>query len=176
MKRYSRLLTSALSLIVLAACGQAPQMMPSPQMRPFTSGVRAASQPIQPIRNSLPAGQGTRQVTSFSYLALDNNLTGSAGTFLNAVEEAASPAGYFPAFVDFEGDANSFVSLLMNDGDPSKFGSPADHLDTRRKSGTPQEVNSGDPAVLAQTVNWAFSNYPAQRKVMTISTHGAGYL
>ena len=182
MKAFAPLMISVLATSILTACsGQqlsplAIQRMQAPQLRSaqtYQAQQSRSSQSILPVKNTLPAADGTRDVTSLSYLALDNNLQDSALKFIYGVKDSASSKGYFPFFYDLEGPNNTFVGLVQGVADNQQFASPFDLLNTRR--GT-QEANSADPAVLAQTVNWAFSKYPSRRKVMTISTHGAGYL
>ncbi len=178
--KWQRFSSALLSTLLLTACAGAPlpglnglpqqlrQNAPAAQIKSF-------SQPIRPIQTNLPKGKEPRQVTSFSYLALDNNLSQSAHKFLNAVEKSVNPKGYFLSYSDLEGPNNSFLSLLLNDTNPHLMTSPQSPLDVKTH-GFVDEHNTSDPNTLAQTINWAFSNYPSRLNAMTVSTHGAGYL
>lgn len=184
MKRVSRriLAWTAPALVTLATLSACASNLPYPTglmnpMNPMMQAPGAApvmlgaqSQPIRPIRTNLPEAKGQRGATMFSYIAMDDRLSQFGLLFLDAMERGASNAGYYLAFADLQGPDSSFLSYVSNDGQPGKINSPLSYLDKNVS-----EVDSNDPETLAQTLNWAYSNYPGQLKVFDILAHGGGY-
>lgn len=160
----------AFSVLTFTACSTNPVAGPMMGFAPQNGQVSTFSQPIRPVKAQLPEAKGPRPVTMFSYIALDDKLSQFGLLFLDALEKGASERGYYLAFADLEGPDSSFVSYLLNDGQPGKINSPISYLDKKTT-----EVDSNDPETLAQTVNWAYSKYPSQMKVFDILAHGGGY-
>lgn len=159
----------ALSLLTLTACSTAPVAGLMPGV-PQNAQLSTFSQPIRPVKAQLPQAKGPRPVTMFSYIAMDDKLSQFGLAFLDALEAGASNRMYNVAFADLEGPDSSFLSYIVNDGQPGKINSPMSYLDKKTT-----EVNSNDPETLSQTVNWAYSQYPSQMKIFDILAHGGGY-
>lgn len=166
------LLAASLPFIfTLSACSGSQPMMVNPAARMANpSMINAMSQPIRPVKAELPAAKGERPVTMFSYIAMDDKLSQAGLMMIDAIEQSVTDRGYYVAFADLEGPDSSFLAYMTNDGKPQQLGSALSYLDSKTK-----EVNSNDPAVLSQTLNFAFSKYPGKVKVMDILAHGGGY-
>jgi hypothetical protein len=158
---------SMLALSLLAGCGlQTPQGLNAAQR----SGAFGARE-VGPLAPELPRAEGERAATMFSYIAMDDGLTGFAKTYLKSIELSATNRIHDLAFADFKGKDNSYLFYLQPSTRAVELTSPKSFLNA-----TTKEVTSNDPAVLAATTEWAFSNYPAKFKAMDIFAHGGGYL
>lgn len=179
MKRFFQSFTLlTLSTSILAACSTPmPMGHRNPNMRSSMlrnqARLNSFSQAIKPIKSTLPKAKGQRDVTMFSYVAMDDHLTQVVPHFLNAIESKASKNGYFLAFADLQGPDNSLLTYMQNDNNPQSFSSATSPLN--RNNGATSEVSSNNPAVVTQTINWAYSQYPGRLKVFDILAHGGGY-
>lgn len=162
-----KLLGSLLALSLLAGCGvQGSQGLTAAQRL----GAMNAKD-IGPLAPELPRVEGERPATLFSYIAMDDGLTGFATTYLKSIELSATSRIHDVAFADFKGKDNSYLFYLQPTSRAVDLTSPKSFLNPATK-----EVTSNDPAVLAATTEWAFSTYPAPFKAMDIFAHGGGYL
>lgn len=152
--------------ILVVGCGAFDDITPTAIQDAGAFAARFLS--IQP---DLPKADGPRQATLLTYAAMDDDLSSAAAAMVNAMETAANPRVHALAFADFQGPDNSFLFQVVPDQNPNRidsFGSPL--------SPDQKEVTANDPAVLAATVNWAFSQYPGTFKAMDVFAHGGGYL
>lgn len=158
---------AAILLALLSGCSSAGTPAAPAGLASQPGQVQSQSQPIGRLDPTLPKGNGPRQAVFFSYIAMDDSLTEFAGKFLNAVQQTASNKVYSVAFADLQGPDNSGL-YLMQPG--------AKTPETSFLSPTLKEVTSNDPAVLAATVNWAFSTYDGRFKAMDMFAHGGAYM
>ena len=118
----------------------------------------------------------------FSYVAMDDGLSGFGAAFITGLEKAANPNAYYLAFGDFQGPDNSYLFYIKNaqqiNKSPLPMGEELKMISSPRSFLAPdiKEVNSNDPNVLSQTINWAFSQYQGKFKVFDILAHGGGYM
>jgi hypothetical protein len=157
------------SLVTTVAAGCAAPVPMGAAIAPTAVG--ALSQPIARLNPTLPAAEGNRPVTMFSYIAMDDPLSSFAEMYLNALESTANNRVHTLAFADFQGTNSSYLFRIQPDRLPKQISSPRSFL-----SPTLKEVTANDPANVAATVNWAFSAQPSQFKAMTMFAHGGGYL
>jgi hypothetical protein len=157
-------LASTLVVSMIAGCS-------APLTQPLADGTaQALSQPFQALAPNLPKASGVRPATLFAYVAMDDGLSPMAEKFINAIESTSTPRIYDVAFTDFQGPDNSYLWYLGQDRDPAKPTSPHSFLSPQTK-----EVSANDPANVAATVNWAYSNYPGTFKAMDVLAHGGGF-
>lgn len=168
MFKFAKSIAAALLLASsLSACSN--QAMPLNRMG-APAALSRFSQPIRPVKADLPPAKGERAVTMFSYIAMDDKLSQAGLMMIDAIEQSVSERGYYLGFADLQGPDSSFLAYMVNDGQPQKLGSALSYLEPNLK-----EVDSNDPAVLSQSLNFAFSKYPGRVKVMDILAHGGGY-
>lgn len=166
-KRWTRVAAMVGLAAALAGCGNGLQL----GTNALATGADALAQAFKPISPNLPKAEGKRAATFFSYIAMDDKLTPFAVAYLKALELSTSPKIHNVAFADFQGPDSSFMFSIVPSKDTKKLESPMSFLRPDWK-----EVQANDPAVLATTTNWAFSNHQGDFKAMEIFAHGGGYL
>ena len=162
------LLGSGLLTLALSACAVQPLAQSLHKAVPITFNQLA--QAIRPVKAELPPARGERALTMFSYIAMDDKLSPAGLLMIDAIEQSVTDRGYYLAFADFAGPDSSFLAYIRQDAQPRQLGSILSYL-----TPTTREVNSNDPAVLSQTLNFAYSKYPGRVKVLDIFAHGGGY-
>lgn len=173
---FKSVLTKSLLAATAAVCTLSALSACSNQPMPFNPAARMGttlnrfSQPIKPVKAELPAARGERPATMFTYIAMDDKLSQAGLMMIDAIEQSVSDRGYYLALADLEGPDSTFLAYMVNDGKPQNIGSALSYIDPQTK-----EVNSNDPAVLSQSLNFAFSKYPGRVKVMDILAHGGGF-
>lgn len=165
--RWTRMAAMVALAAAMAGCGTGLQL----GTNALGQGANALAQAFKPISPKLPDAGGKRPATFFSYIAMDDKLTPFAIAYLKALELSAGPKVHNVAFADFQGPDSSFMFHVVPSKDTKKLDSPMSFLRPDWK-----EVQANDPAVLASTTNWAFSNYEGDFKAMEIFAHGGGYL
>lgn len=110
-----------------------------------------------------------KALTYLTYEALDNNLYQDLNRILDTLELVGSnPQMNLLAQTDNFGPGNAARYLIKQHPQFGEIVSP--HV----KLGDAAE-NTGDPRVLADSVKWGFSGYPAKMNWLNISTHGMGF-
>lgn len=128
--------------------------------------------PPQPIVGdrvvTLPQSK-TKQLTYFTYEALDNNLYKDLNRILNTLETIGSDDNInMVAQTDNWKKDNAARYYLGQDNDFSKVKSQF------IKMGNEAE-DSGNPNVFSDAVKWAYSSYPSKTRWLNMSTHGMGF-
>lgn len=119
--------------------------------------------------DSLPKSVKTKQLTYFTYEALDNNLFQDLNRVLNTLELIGSNDNInFVAQTDSWKENNTARYYLTSDNNMSSIKSKYIPLGE-------ESENSGDPEVYKKAVSWSFSTYPAKMNWLNISTHGMGF-
>jgi hypothetical protein len=110
--------------------------------------------------------------TVMVYLDGDNNL-GSAYSLpvFNNLERAAdNPNAQIVAALDLSGTDDSGYYAVQHDTDLSRLADYTSGVNYWPKG----ELNMGAPGTLADFVDWARANYPAQHYALILSNHGSG--
>lgn len=133
----------------------------------------------------VPAGAQTASTpaviadwTILSFLSADNDLEKNALFDINEME-AAGPAPNINLIIQldrpqfgYNDGANNFGEAvrikIQKDNDRVKITSPV-----VMKLGS--SVNSGDPKTLSDFIEWGIKNYPAQRYMLVLWSHGSGW-
>ena len=126
------------------------------------------------LRTGNANGELVAQWTIMVYLAADNNLEYAAIDDLNEMELAGLPNNVRVAvLVDRIGGFDSSngnwtdtrIGLISNDADAARIGSALTSIG---------EQNTGSPSTLTNFIDWAASNFQAQRYGLVIWDHGGG--
>lgn len=127
------------------------------------------AQPIEgKVTKALPKFND-KQLTYFTYEALDNNLYGDLNRVVNTLESIGSNNNInLVAQTDNWKENNTARYFITKDPNFELINSQ--YL----KLGSDSE-DSGDPNVFSTAVKWAFSTYPSKTKWLNMSTHGYGF-
>lgn len=191
--KFSRvkLLSTALSLAFLASCSQpVTQTIPaknvaeiqnsgnSDEVAAYYSKLKREDKkeediPPQPIDGTkadfLPKAEANKDLTYFTYEALDNNLYKDLNRIVNTLEYVGSNKNLnLLAQTDSWKENNTARYYITNDTDFSKIKSAYTQLG-------PEAESSGDAKVFSDAINWAYSTYPSSKRWLNLSTHGAGF-
>lgn len=145
----------------LAGCASIPAALPS-----LSGGLEARMQAFSP---ALSRGEQERSAVLFSYLPIDDPLQDHIPVYLNAIEETTSDRIYNLALSDAMGADNTLFYRLNTDKTPDILSKAVPLSDSKR------ELTTNDPAVLASSVAWAYSHYPARLKAFSFLGHGGGF-
>jgi hypothetical protein len=99
--------------------------------------------------------------TLLVYMAADNNLSGAAAVDLSEMEAVGSKNG-INVVVQVDGSDEGARRLLIEKGSSSLL------MDLG-------EVNMADPKTLTEFIQWGVAEYPADRTVLILWSHGDGY-
>ncbi|MEB3330711.1 MAG: clostripain-related cysteine peptidase [Candidatus Sericytochromatia bacterium] len=185
LSRPSMLAAPVAVSVLLAGCGIA-SFGPAAQGRSAGAfGARAADVPeiaaqIQAATLSkdehgtrvkrLPVPSKPKDVTFFTFKALDNNLGVTLPMHLNTLEKAGSNAGVNAVVLtDDIGPNNSRWYYITQDRDLDTISSPWTPVGKRG------EVNSGSGGALASAMRTAFGSYPSRMRWLDVNNHGGGY-
>ncbi len=107
--------------------------------------------------------------TFLFYFAADNGLYENALNDINELEKGIRDSMNVLAFIDhgFPEDTKESEVFLIKRDDSAEITSPS-----VKKYG---ETDSGDYHTLVNFVNWGLSNYPAEKTVLVIWSHGTGW-
>ncbi|KPK75371.1 MAG: hypothetical protein AMJ89_04620, partial [candidate division Zixibacteria bacterium SM23_73] len=106
--------------------------------------------------------------TIMVYMDGDNNLSTAYWIVLNRMERAGSPANVnVVVLVDFKNYpvAGTYTIPLIQDNDWTRV----------RNATNVEEKNMGDPATLSDFITWCEDNYPADKYMLVLKNHGAGW-
>lgn len=118
----------------------------------------------------LPKPSKAKDVTFFTFKALDNNLGITLPMHLNILEKAGSNSAVNAlVLTDDVGPNNSRWYYITKDANPESVSSPWTPVGKRG------EVNSGNGGALASAMRTAFGNYPAKFRWLDVNNHGGGY-
>jgi hypothetical protein len=133
----------------------------------------------------IPAGAQTAPAPSviadwtiLSFLAADNDLEKNAIFDINEME-AAGPAPNVNIIVQLDRPQFGYNDGVNNWGEAVRIKIQKDN--DRVKITSPvvmklgSSVNSGDPKTLADFIEWGVKNYPAQRYMLVLWSHGSGW-
>jgi hypothetical protein len=175
---------SLAAAVVLSACGQASFLPDSATRLASGFAVRAdvpeiaaqikeqfISQDNSGIRvKRLPQPKKPKEVTFFTFKALDNNLGITLPMHINILEKAGSNSTVNAVVLtDDVGPNNSRWYYIAKDQNQEIINSPWMPVGKRG------EVNSGNGGALASAMRSAFSNYPAKFRWLDVNNHGGGY-
>lgn len=159
MRKLRKRFACALAL-TLTGCATAPSL----HLEEGFSAVSAFSAMSPKAFNpSLPRGEKERQAVLFSYLPIDDPLEYHIPPYTRALLNTTSARIYNVALTDAMGPDNTFFHL---------FGEKKD-LSTQSAE---KELTTNDPAVLASSLAWAYSRYPAKLKAFSFLGHGGGFM
>ena len=176
--RYVRPLAAMIALsLVLSGCGDEPEPEPEAPAAPAaTSAPTIASRPPAPATNLSQSTDGAEWLIMIYSDADDEVLERDIFTDLNEAE--------------LVGSTEQVAIVSQIDRYEGGFDGDGDWTDTRRyyvtQDGDLQTLNSelveelgeanmADPQTLVDFVNWAITNYPAQRYALILSDHGMGW-
>ncbi|MEB3196982.1 MAG: clostripain-related cysteine peptidase [Candidatus Sericytochromatia bacterium] len=176
----------ALSLaLLLTGCGMAPASAPlaaeregselttrsdSPEIAAQIKANFISQDESGTLVKALPVPKKPKDVTFFSFKALDNNLAVTLPMHLNVLEKAGSnTAVNTVVLTDDVGPKNSRWYYMTQDQNLEAVVSPWVPVGKRG------EVNSGHGGALASAMRQAFSNYPSRLRWLDVNNHGGGY-
>jgi hypothetical protein len=104
-----------------------------------------------------------------AYIAGDNNLS-SAGLedITEMCDVGASNAVHAAVQIDTEGEFDGVVRYEISPPDPT---GQAHRIVIDRLN----ELDSGDPGTLRDSLKWGFERYPAKKRLVVVWNHGAGF-
>lgn len=118
----------------------------------------------------LPKPSKQKDVTFFTFKALDNNLGITLPMHLNVLEKAGSnTAVNSVVLTDDVGPNNSRWYYVTKDQNQEAVTSPWIPVGKRG------EVNSGNGGALASAMRFAYSQYPSKFRWLDVNNHGGGY-
>lgn len=118
----------------------------------------------------LPKPSKAKDVTFFTFKALDNNLGITLPMHINILEKAGSNSAVNAVVLtDDVGPNNSRWYYITKDTNQESISSPWTPVGKRG------EVNSGNGGALASAIRTAFRNYPAKFRWLDVNNHGGGY-
>lgn len=122
--------------------------------------------------SKLPIVKNKKKVTFLSYLAFDND-KGSYRDELKPVLNFHELSGSNPSLnlvlqTDSAESRDMKRYYIVKDNNQSLINSPYTQFKNER--------NSADQRVLQAFINWGFSTYPSDIKILDINTHGGAYL
>jgi hypothetical protein len=118
----------------------------------------------------LPVPSKPKDVTFFTFKALDNNLGVTLPMHVNTLEKAGSNAGVNAlVLTDDIGPNNSRWYYITQDQNMDAITSPWTPVGKRG------EVNSGSGGALASAMRTAFGSYPSRMRWLDVNNHGGGY-
>ncbi|NTU78821.1 MAG: hypothetical protein HGA45_05365 [Chloroflexales bacterium] len=134
----------------------------------------AASQRVSPAS----AGDGVADWTVLVYMASDNNLEAAALNDLREIAHVGSSAQLtIVAQVDRIAAPNLWDDTTAGDwaGTRRFLVQPGIEPDAAMAAQDLGELNTGDPATLADFITWGVRTYPARRYALVLWSHGAAW-
>lgn len=134
--------------------------------------------PIPAAAQTAPAPSVIADWTILSFLSADNDLEKNALFDINEME-AAGPAPNVNIIVQLDRPQFGYSDGVNNWGGAVRIKIQKDN--DRVKITSPvvmklgSSVNSGDPKTLADFIEWGVKNYPAQRYMLVLWSHGSGW-
>ncbi|MFN8671888.1 MAG: clostripain-related cysteine peptidase [Candidatus Sericytochromatia bacterium] len=125
------------------------------------------------ISPKLPKVKEERKATKVTYLMTDDEAHQSpwSGKMVLFMDDLPQKNVHNVVFRDGGKEDDSLIYYLQGGKDAEKIESPYSLLQDNIK-----EVQSNNPKVFSEILEWSFDNYPAKKRYLQIYTHGGGVL
>jgi hypothetical protein len=183
MRLSTRWLSSLMTALLLAGCGQAaPQALQAMQGEALDAQAVAKGpiaeqlkqNAIKPtefglLSKALPVPGKVLPFTYLTYEALDNNLVGDLSSILNKLEAIGSNDNLnLIAHTDADGRHDTRRYYLMKLPE-TKQGVASPYMEM-------PEDNMASKKALSAAMRWGYSSYPSKARWLNLSSHGGGWM